>query len=52
MSRSIVKKDGIDRVKNKASNHKSNLLLLGKPKFPLPFKKEVEKELRPRKCKR
>ena len=52
MSRSIVKKDGIDRVKNKASNHKINLLLLGKPKFPLHFKKEVEKELRPRKCKR
>ena len=52
MSRSIVNKDGIDRVNNKASNHKSNLLLQGKPKFPLPFKKEVEKELRPRKCKR
>ena len=52
MSRSIVKKGEMDRVNNKATNYKSNLLLLGTPKFPLPFKKDVERELRPRKCKR
>ena len=52
MSRSIVKKGEMDRVNNKATNYKSNLLLLGTPKFPLPFKKDVERELRSRKCKR
>ena len=38
MSRSIVQKYGINRFNNEASNHKSSLLLLAKPKLPLPYR--------------
>ena len=38
MSRSIVQKYGINRFNNEASNHNSSLLLLAKPKLPLPYR--------------
>lgn len=38
MSRSTVEKDEIDRVNNEASYQISNLILLGRPKLPLPYR--------------